>query len=101
VKTSLDYETTKDYTFTIVAKDGGNQATSASVTIYVTDVNDHAPRFDQNPYTESLAENLNSDHLVGTVKASDDDSGQRGSVTYSIIGGNIGGAFTINAQGEF
>jgi hypothetical protein len=101
VKTSLDYETKKEYSFKIVAKDGGNETTTAEVTIYVTDVNDNEPRFEKNPYTESFAENLNTGHIVGTVKANDDDSGQLGSVTYSIIGGNIGNPFTINAEGAF
>lgn len=98
-KTSLDYETTPAYTFTIVAKDGGDLTTSATVKIDVTDVNDHVPRFERNPYTASLKENLNGDNLVDRVSASDGDSGQRGSVTYSIIGGNVGNAFTINADG--
>lgn len=101
MKTSLDYETTPTYTFTIAATDGGNLTTTAMVRIYVTDVNDHVPRFDSNPYTGSLKENLIGDKLVGTVTARDDDSGQRGSVTYSIIDGNVGNAFTINAEGDY
>ena len=101
MKTSLDYETTPAYTFIIVAKDGGNLTTTATVRIDVTDVNDNVPRFDRNPYTGSLKENLIGNNLVGTVTARDADSGQRGSVTYSIIGGNVGNAFTINAEGDY
>ena len=100
VKTSLDYETKKQYDFKVVAKDGGNATAEAPVTIYVTDVNDHEPRFDKNPYVESVDENLPPNHVINTVNARDEDSGQRGSVTYSIIDGNIGNAFTINAQGQ-
>ena len=100
MKTSLDYERKKEYSFKVVAKDGGNATAEATVTIYVTDVNDHEPRFDKNPYIGSVKENLNTNHLVDTVRATDADSGQLGSVTYSIIAGNIGNAFTINAQGR-
>lgn len=100
MKTSLDYESEEDYTFIVVAKDGGNQNTTASVTINVGDVNDHDPRFDRNPYILNITENLNVGHLVGKITARDEDSGQLGSVTYSIVDGNIGNAFTINADGE-
>ena len=101
MKTSLDYETTREYSFPIVATDGGGLTTQATVIIHVTDVNDHEPRFDKNPYTESMDENLDAGHVVGKVTATDKDSGQRGSVTYSIVGGNNRNAFTINADGEF
>ena len=99
MKTALDYETKKEYSFKVVAKDGGNATAEAPVIIYVTDVNDHEPRFDKNPYVESVDENLNPNRVINTVIARDRDSGQRGSVTYSIIDGNVGNAFTINAQG--
>jgi hypothetical protein len=101
VRTSLDYETKTDYSFKVIAKDGGNATAEASVTVYVTDVNDHEPRFDQNPYVGFVDENLNTDHVVNTVHATDADSGELGSVTYSIIAGNIGNSFTINANGTF
>ena len=100
VKTSLDYETKEEYSFKVVAKDGGNATAEAPVTVYVTDVNDHEPLFDKNPYVEFVDENLPPNRVINTVNARDEDSGQRGSVTYSIIDGNIGNAFTINAQGQ-
>ena len=99
--TPLDYEKVNSYTITVVATDGGGLKTSTNVSISVTDVNDNAPRFDRNPYTGSVSENLDSNHVVGTVIAHDADSGQFQSLTYSIVGGNVGNAFTINANGRF
>ncbi|XP_028398312.1 protocadherin Fat 4-like [Dendronephthya gigantea] len=99
-KISLDFETKTFYIFTVIATDGGGLTQPAIVTIHVTDVNDHEPRFDKNPYIESMDENLDAGHVVGKVNATDEDSGQRGSVTYLIIDGNHGNAFSINADGE-
>ena len=44
----------------------------------------------------SVPENMLAGQNVGTVVASDPDAGQ--SITYSIISGNTGGAFAINAS---
>ena len=41
VKTSLDYEAKKKYSFKVLAKDGDNATAEAPVIIYVTDVNEH------------------------------------------------------------
>ena len=79
--TPLDYEKVNSYNLTVVATDGGGLKTSTSVSISVTDVNDNAPKFDRNhPYTRSESENLDSNHVVGTVIARDADSGQFRSV---------------------
>ena len=96
----MDYEKRNSYIFTIVATDGGGKSASANVSVFVTDVNDNKPVFEKYPYTRSLLENLKDDYVVGKVIATDADSGQRGSVTYSIVQGNIGNPFTINADGS-
>ena len=101
MKKKLDYEATKFYSFIIGASDGGGRSTKAGVKITVEDYNDNKPVFDENSYTPSVAENVNIGHTVDTVKATDEDSGPRGSVTYSITGGNVGNAFTISASGRF
>ncbi|HEX6095152.1 MAG TPA: cadherin domain-containing protein [Thermoanaerobaculia bacterium] len=67
---------------------GGN----ATVTITVTPVND-APNV--SPATFSLPENSPNNTVVGTVNASDVEGD---SLTYSIVGGNTGGAFSINSS---
>ncbi|MFO1005163.1 MAG: choice-of-anchor D domain-containing protein [Planctomycetaceae bacterium] len=49
-----------------------------------------------NDQSFSIAENSANDTVVGTVLASDPDVGQ--TLTYSIIGGNIDGAFSIDSS---
>jgi protocadherin delta 1 len=45
VKANIDYETIKSFTFKVKATDGGGPAlvATATVTVYVTDVNDNNP----------------------------------------------------------
>jgi hypothetical protein len=97
---SLDYEQKTAYTFTIAARDGGKKEATATVNIFVTDVNDNAPVFKNAPYSADVAENAKVGHLVRTVIATDADSGPFGRVTYSIANGNTGKAFRIDAAGR-
>ena len=82
------------------ARDGGGKSAQADVVIVVEDYNDNKPVFEKDLYTPSVAENVRVGDPVDTVKATDADSGPRGSVTYSITNGNVGNAFTISAAGK-
>ena len=100
LKKALDYESSnKDYTFDVAATDGGGKESTGKVKIFVTDVNDNEPEFQNQPYRENVAENVNVGHVVGTVLATDKDSGPRGRVSYSITAGGEN-AFRINAAGK-
>lgn len=90
---SLNHEATPAYSLVVLATDNGNPLLSASatVTIAVTDVNE-APTLAARSFT--IAENSPAGTAVGTMTGSDVDAGQ--SLTYSITGGNTGGAFAIN-----
>lgn len=61
---------------------------TASVTITVLDVNESPPTFMDAPYTATVAENTAVDTSLLTVRASDPDLGENGTVTYSISGDN-------------
>ena len=96
---ALDFETTPSFSLTVEATDDGSPPLSASttVTINVTDVNENqAPVPSGGPF--SLPENSLNGTSVGTVAANDPDAGQ--THTFAIIGGNTGGAFTINGGGQ-
>ena len=56
-KALLDRETTAKYNLTIGVKDASNKETIAYVPIVITDINDNAPKFDQNTYTGNIMEN--------------------------------------------
>lgn len=99
-KLPLDYETIKEYHFKIAATDGGGINSTANVVIFIKDFNDNGPIFELNPYTASVAENVSVGHVVKDVRATDEDSGPRGSVTYSITSGNVGSAFRITTDGK-
>ncbi|KAG8311195.1 condensed mesenchymal cell proliferation [Homalodisca vitripennis] len=68
----------------------------ATISIRVTDVNDHAPEFRPGAcYPLSVPENSDL-AVVHTLTATDADSGTNGEITYSITGGNIGNKFSID-----
>ena len=96
---SLDYETTQDYKITLQATDAGSPplATTVTVIIIITGVNEHSPQFTpNNTYNLTAAESLAIGHDVITVSASDADAGSQGEVTYSITAGDTYGNFVID-----
>ena len=57
---------------------------SATVTIMVEDINDHAPRFTHKLYRASMSENLGVGASIISVSATDADVGQYAKLTYSL-----------------
>ncbi|XP_030067038.1 protocadherin Fat 2 [Microcaecilia unicolor] len=92
----LDYELSPVFHFNVHVHDSGTPSLfaskPASVTIYVKDINDSPPVFLQNIYEVTIW--LPSQSMkVLTVQAKDTDSSE---VTYSIVEGNLEGAFSIH-----
>lgn len=54
------------------------------VTVTLSDENDNRPVFDLQRYEASVVENATIGHTVTVVRATDDDSGSNGVVTYSF-----------------
>jgi large repetitive protein len=77
--------------FTFKANDGLLDSNIATVNITVNPVND-APTL--NNYAYSIPENTPNGTQAGTVTGSDIDGD---TLAYSIVGGNTGGAFAVNA----
>jgi VCBS repeat-containing protein len=97
--TALNFEVTQQYVLTVKVADGGSPSLSATgtVTINVTDVNE-TPLIDAGQ-TFSVAQNAPSNTVVGTVAASDPDTGAPdNTLTYSIVSGNTSSAFTIDTS---
>ncbi|XP_076875501.1 protocadherin gamma-A11-like isoform X42 [Brachyhypopomus gauderio] len=82
----LDREHQKQLSLTLTATDGGEPSLSGAVKIRVTvlDVNDNAPVFDQKTYKTTITENAPEGSDIITVRASDEDEGSNGLVTYYI-----------------
>ncbi len=94
--TNLNFEARPSYSLLVQVNDlglGPQTADIATITINVTNANDTPVINDQ--ALPAVIEHRLAGTIVGTVVASDQDVGQ--TLSYAIIGGNPGGAFTINA----
>ncbi|XP_069340227.1 protocadherin beta-2 [Eulemur rufifrons] len=85
--TALDRETVSEYNVTITVTDLGTPRlkTEHSITVLVSDVNDNAPTFTQTSYTLFVQENNSPALHIGSVSATDRDSGTNAQVTYSLL----------------
>ena len=92
----LDFETTFEYSFTVLATDSGLPTLTGTTEVRVTiqDVNDNTPEFDEQSYTITLFENTSIGANVLTVTATDVDSTTNGQIQYSLEGTNT---FSISA----
>ncbi|XP_059589348.1 protocadherin gamma-B2-like [Alligator mississippiensis] len=101
---ALDRERSPDYNVTVTATDKGAPplATTQTVRLQVSDVNDNAPLFEEASYSAYVAENNPAGASLLRVRASDPDLGRNGRVTYSLVssgGGSGGGGGDRSAAG--
>ncbi|KAK6480095.1 neural-cadherin-like [Huso huso] len=87
-KGALDREKMDKYFFVVEAKDGGGMTGTGTATIWVTDVNDHAPKFTQHSCSARISENSDLNSAVLEVSATDADIGENAQMTFSIIAGD-------------
>nr|QTE34337.1 cadherin [Galleria mellonella] len=98
-KTFLDREHKSEYQLVIAAVDNGTPAQFESLrllTVVLADDDDNIPRFQHAQHNFSIRENLPPGVIIGTVKATDKDSGENGKVYYHVLEGNEDGAFTLD-----
>ncbi|XP_045406978.1 protocadherin beta-6 [Lemur catta] len=83
----LDRESRAEYNITITVTDLGTPRlkTQHSITVLVSDVNDNAPAFTQTSYALFVNENNSPALHIGSVSATDRDSGTNAQVTYSLL----------------
>ncbi|KOX75004.1 Cadherin-86C, partial [Melipona quadrifasciata] len=97
----IDYERYKVLSFKIVAQEVGpatNLSASVPATVYLRDVNDNPPIFDEVSYEVTLSENVTAGSRVIQVHATDKDTGVYGSIRYTSITGEGSEAFTMDSQ---
>uniref|UniRef100_A0A667Y8M0 Protocadherin-16 n=1 Tax=Myripristis murdjan TaxID=586833 RepID=A0A667Y8M0_9TELE len=96
---TLDREQQEHYTVTVYAKDGGTPPNyaKATVMIRVLDENDNAPTFGRLYYSIEVPENLEPSPLF-TVRATDQDTGESGVMSYRITAGDPSGDFRLDRQ---
>ena len=88
------------YNFTVRAIDRGTTslADTTVVVIYVHNVNENPPEFDQSEYNTTVLETTNISTVVLTVRAVDPDVGQIGEVRYRIVSDfDAAGSFGVNS----
>ncbi len=87
----LDYETTQEYTLTVVVRDQGVPVNLVSETIQfsVADVNDVHPVFSQDPYLVTILEGTLPQASILSVMATDPDTEGGGTIAmYEIVSGD-------------
>uniref|UniRef100_W8B9X2 Cadherin-86C n=1 Tax=Ceratitis capitata TaxID=7213 RepID=W8B9X2_CERCA len=98
----LDYEERHSVEFQILAQELGpatNLSTTVNVTVYISDVNDNPPIFEQAIYTVELPENMTIGTKVVQVKATDVDSMDLdGHVRYTAILGYLNTSLNLDAE---
>ncbi|XP_044081950.1 protocadherin beta-5 [Neovison vison] len=101
----LDRESQAEYNITITVTDLGTPRlkTQHNLTVTVSDVNDNAPAFSQTTYTLRVRENNSPALHIGSVSATDRDSGANAQVTYSLLPPHdpqlpLGSLVSINAD---
>ncbi|XP_044931319.1 protocadherin beta-4 [Mustela putorius furo] len=101
----LDRESRAEYNITITVTDLGTPRlkTQHNLTVTVSDVNDNAPTFSQTTYTLRVRENNSPALHIGSVSATDRDSGANAQVTYSLLPPHdpqlpLGSLVSINAD---
>ena len=94
----IDYDDPPEKTLTLsVAVTDDIFTTLVNVTLQIIDVNDNPPCFSQRQYNFSIRENEKSGSVVGSVHATDADSGSNSVVEYLIPLSPASMIFSINA----
>ncbi|KAJ1216343.1 hypothetical protein NDU88_003946, partial [Pleurodeles waltl] len=92
----LDFEATEKFNLVILAENL-RQTAYCTVIVFIQDVNDNLPQFEQHDPKSSVSEGQAYKTYVLQVFAIDDDSGLNGEIEYSIIDGNENKEFIINS----
>ncbi|XP_056430684.1 cadherin-related family member 2 isoform X2 [Hyla sarda] len=96
---AIDYEKVHQMEVEVVANDTGlvtDCCSFAIVTINLIDINDHSPVFADATYKLAIEEHCNNGSVLGTITATDPDSGDYGRITYSFLPESILNLFQVN-----
>ncbi|XP_069332256.1 cadherin-related family member 2 isoform X1 [Eulemur rufifrons] len=94
----VDYEQQTVMVVQVVATDSVSQnASIATVTIHLRDINDHRPTFPQSLYVLTVSEHTATGSVVtSSIHATDPDTGERGRISYSLLPGNGEDLFEVD-----
>lgn len=98
-KISFDYEENNLYTLNIIASNPESTMYSPTeVVVHITGVNEYYPRFIQPVFHFDVSESADVGTSVGTIQASDQDSGEDGKVYYLFVGSSNDRGFSISPE---
>ncbi|XP_071402844.1 cadherin-12-like [Centroberyx affinis] len=101
---NMDREVKEEYQVLLQAKDMGGQlgglASTTTINITLTDVNDNPPRFAKSIFHLRVPESASVGSAVGRIRAHDLDAGRNAVVDYSIVPGDEGNMFDIISNGQ-
>ncbi|MCW5672570.1 MAG: cadherin repeat domain-containing protein [Hydrogenophaga sp.] len=96
-RAELDYETKREYSVVVRATNTVPRSADATVVIQIRDVND--PPVIQSSVFDVL-EHSPIGTVAGRLQVTDQDEGDQGKLTFTILSGNIGDAFRIRYYQE-
>ncbi|XP_042285234.1 cadherin-12-like isoform X1 [Thunnus maccoyii] len=101
---NMDREVKEEYQVLVQAKDMGGQlgglASTTTINITLSDVNDNPPRFAKSIFHLRVPESASVGSAVGRIRAHDLDAGNNAEVDYSIVPGDEGNMFDIVSNGQ-
>uniref|UniRef100_A0A3B4ZZX9 Cadherin domain-containing protein n=1 Tax=Stegastes partitus TaxID=144197 RepID=A0A3B4ZZX9_9TELE len=84
----LDRELADSHHLIVEARDGGGMTGTATVTVVVTDINDHVPKFREDWCGARVPESTDEDAAILELSATDPDAGTYGHLTFSVVAGD-------------
>uniref|UniRef100_A0A8C6WIZ4 Cadherin domain-containing protein n=1 Tax=Neogobius melanostomus TaxID=47308 RepID=A0A8C6WIZ4_9GOBI len=101
---NMDREVKDEYQVLLQAKDMGGQlgglASTTTVNISLSDVNDNPPRFAKSIFHLRVPETAPVGSSVGRIRAHDADMGDNAVVEYAIVPGEEGNMFQMVSNGQ-
>ncbi|KAF3698859.1 Cadherin-12 Precursor [Channa argus] len=101
---NMDREVKDEYQILLQAKDMGGQlgglASTTTINITLSDVNDNPPRFAKSIFHLRVPESASIGSAVGRIRAHDLDAGSNADVDYAIVPGDEGKMFDIISDGK-
>lgn len=91
----LDRELADSHHLVVEARDGGGMTGTATVTVTVTDINDHVPKFREDWCEARVPESTPEDSSVLELGAVDPDDGIYGQLAFSVVAGDVEQRFYI------
>ena len=86
-KRKFDYESEREFSFVLTAKDKADRVATAEVIIKIESQDEYPPVFERPSYKYTIDRELPAGHILGRVHASDQDTGPDGRVVYSMVTG--------------